>query len=375
MISGKDYMDVTARIYAAAIDPSRWQDALDATGSILGGTKLHLFAHDVSSRRNLGMLLYGHEEVWRQNYMDHYATVNPYPAFADHFGLGMVKTLESSVPQDQLQTTEFYNDWLKPQENLATGTGLVLSSDAASLCVIGTLQPAQHADKLDALAMDGMKLLAKTFLQAWQLCGTAAARAFDAGKVVGPVEGEIVLVVDPERRNVHHNGAAERSLSTGTWLRTNGSGHVRLSDERGDRLLTSMLSAIDRGEAIPSRRIQIDHGAQVATLDLLPFFPDGVEDWGAALRLGLLRRPAVVICISPVRQPDDVPSWLRDADLTSAELEVAEALATGLSPADIAAVRSVSIHTVRNQIKTTMQKCGVSRQAQLVALIAGSNGS
>jgi len=57
-------------------------------------------------------------------------------------------------------------------------------------------------------------------------------------------------------------------------------------------------------------------------------------------------------------------------DLTRAESEVAVLLAEGLAPTEIADRRSVSLDTVRNQIKALLQKTGADRLGGLIALMA-----
>ena len=56
--------------------------------------------------------------------------------------------------------------------------------------------------------------------------------------------------------------------------------------------------------------------------------------------------------------------------LTPAESGVAALLAEGLSPAKIAERRTVSLDTVRNQIKALLQKTGATRLGGLIALLA-----
>ncbi len=56
--------------------------------------------------------------------------------------------------------------------------------------------------------------------------------------------------------------------------------------------------------------------------------------------------------------------------LSRAESEVAALLADGLAPTEIADRRSVSLDTVRNQIKALLQKTGASRLGGLIALLA-----
>ncbi len=57
-------------------------------------------------------------------------------------------------------------------------------------------------------------------------------------------------------------------------------------------------------------------------------------------------------------------------DLTRAESEVAELLAEGFAPAEVADQRSVSLDTVRNQIKALLQKTGATRLGGLISLLA-----
>jgi DNA-binding CsgD family transcriptional regulator len=55
--------------------------------------------------------------------------------------------------------------------------------------------------------------------------------------------------------------------------------------------------------------------------------------------------------------------------LTPAEAKVAAGLAEGRTSAEIAARHSVSIGTLRNQLKAVFFKTGARRQAELVRLV------
>ena len=52
--------------------------------------------------------------------------------------------------------------------------------------------------------------------------------------------------------------------------------------------------------------------------------------------------------------------------LTRAESEISLALLAGKSLREISGMRGVSIHTVRNQLKSAMSKAGANRQADYV---------
>ena len=55
--------------------------------------------------------------------------------------------------------------------------------------------------------------------------------------------------------------------------------------------------------------------------------------------------------------------------LTRSEAEVAVALNAGQMITEIAAFRAVSVHTVRNQVKSALSKTNSRRQAELTRLI------
>jgi len=69
------------------------------------------------------------------------------------------------------------------------------------------------------------------------------------------------------------------------------------------------------------------------------------------------------------------PTYLRDDlmrahySLTPAETEVANGLLTGYSLEEIAALRRVTVGTIRDQLKNLFGKTGTNRQADLVRLL------
>lgn len=62
-------------------------------------------------------------------------------------------------------------------------------------------------------------------------------------------------------------------------------------------------------------------------------------------------------------------SQLVSLGLTHAEAEIALSLVYGLTPREIASKRRVSIHTIRNQLKSAMSKTGSRRQSDLVLIV------
>jgi DNA-binding CsgD family transcriptional regulator len=59
-------------------------------------------------------------------------------------------------------------------------------------------------------------------------------------------------------------------------------------------------------------------------------------------------------------------------DLTATEARVAQAIASGAQPQEIALSLGVKIGTIRSHMKTIFAKTGTSRQAELALLLTGA---
>lgn len=97
-----------------------------------------------------------------------------------------------------------------------------------------------------------------------------------------------------------------------------------------------------------------------------------LSDWTLTLSPLTTSGPArVLVVVNGVSETEDQVRRLRILfKLSHAEASVAVSLAQGESASLIAAVRGVSEHTVRSQIKSLFLKTGCRRQGQLVALVA-----
>ena len=78
-----------------------------------------------------------------------------------------------------------------------------------------------------------------------------------------------------------------------------------------------------------------------------------------------------VITFEAARSEDLVPLLMRAWSLTPREREVARLVIDGLSSQDIARALFISVHTVRDHLKSIFGKTGVSRRQDLVTALAG----
>jgi DNA-binding CsgD family transcriptional regulator len=99
----------------------------------------------------------------------------------------------------------------------------------------------------------------------------------------------------------------------------------------------------------------------------------GARDFGAIERA----RARIVAVYMQAKAGQHVPpgAWVGLEDRLSArELEVAEAVAMGLSNKQIAATLHISVRTVENHLRSIFEKLGVTTRTRLAAKLYGANG-
>ena len=77
----------------------------------------------------------------------------------------------------------------------------------------------------------------------------------------------------------------------------------------------------------------------------------------------------LAVIIEPAKAADVAPLIVEAYGLTQRELEVTRAIARGLGTSQIAAWLHLSPHTVRDYVKSTFEKVGVSSRGELVAKV------
>jgi DNA-binding CsgD family transcriptional regulator len=142
---------------------------------------------------------------------------------------------------------------------------------------------------------------------------------------------------------------------------------VALTDRRADTLLEKALLHVS-GQSSSRYVCSIPIAG---TADNPPSITHVVPLRGAAYDVfsGL----SCILVFTPITQLKAPSSDIIQAlfNLTPAEARVAAGIAGGQTPTEIALDAGVSVHTVKTQLRAVFEKAAVSRQAELVALLAG----
>jgi DNA-binding CsgD family transcriptional regulator len=199
--------------------------------------------------------------------------------------------------------------------------------------------------------------------------GPAWARA--AAAALGVI-GLPAAVLSRTHRLAAANGLMERLIPRVVQDRQQ---RLGLADRRADSMLGQALLQMQTG--VEARVIPLAATAHLPP-SVVHVFPalDTVQDAVQDTVQDIADAEAVscIIVITAVSRPRIASAEvLRDLfDLTPAEARVACGIAAGKTVHDLAAEAGLAAGTVRQQLKSVFGKTGVSRQADLVALVVGS---
>jgi DNA-binding CsgD family transcriptional regulator len=277
---------------------------------------------------------------------------------------------EAMIAPDAFNRTEFYNDWMRPQDLLHwVGLRPPVGSDAFLGLGIGL------SSRVGAFTAEEQRLLIDLSDHLGR-AGEIARRLdlFDAQtRATSAVLSDLaagVLLVDTGLRVVFANRSAEELLVAGDGLSARG-GRLRAT---APRLEPALRDAVRRATGEP----EADRGP--GTTLSLPR-PEGAAPLVVSVgplderdRPGIgVGRLAILVIGVPERDVGVDHERLRAAyDLTAAEARLGVALCAGRSLAEHAADAGVSLNTVKFHLKAVFEKTGEARQPDLVRCLVGN---
>lgn len=371
-MAGSDaLLDLLGAVYDAATDAREWPRFLRTLADAVGCSAVGLFPMEAQSASTRITHTFGHAPDAIERYDAHYGRpeVNAYAMHVAPAQLvpGTVLRAEAICPDRLLVRSEYFNDWLRPQQLGAGGFG-VLAGPHGGLLILSVAR----ARGLGALSSDELAVLTTIVphlqraitmqeqLERLQAEGDAAIASLDhlpAG----------VILLDEHARPLLVNRSARALIDADDGLRLTRDGLGALDAGTTERLQRMVGAAIDTtlgrgadgGDALALPR----------TAGKLPLHASVLSVGRYHFRVGVRFAAAVVFVADPARvvEPGDILRRLYG--LTAAEATLATLLVNGRSPEEAAGELGVSIHTVRTQLKHVLGKTGARRQAELIRLV------
>ena len=361
------------RIYDAAADASLWPAFLEAFANAVAGTLTAIAYHDLrESRANMGAAIrFDPDYVGR--YIDYYGTFDPWrSAWMARFSRASpeaIVTSEELISPDQLDKTEFFNDYLLPQDTVHQFGGPIAIRDARWCSVLTCLRPRKKGP-FDPEAVELLRLLFPHLQRAVQFhCKMAELEGrqracLDALDLL-PTG---VILIDQRGRISAVNRSAKQILDQNDGLTTDREGLVASTPTQNRDLRASVAAASRAAQgtgltAGGSLSIMRPSGKRPFTLITMPASVHAFPSDG--------RGPVVIVFVSdPEARQQTVPELLANIyDLSAAESGLAQQLMQGVTLVRAAGLLGISHNTARSHLQRIYGKTDTCHQGDLVRLL------
>jgi hypothetical protein len=133
-MAGREDGSLVDLIYDVALEPAQWVSVIGRMADLLGGTGGWLSQLNFvdGSGGHLQDPMAGVDKSWVPKYMEHFSAIKPFATAADPQDFlanwtPRILTNDDEVPRDELVRTEFFNDWMRPQ-NVASSMMIRLAT-------------------------------------------------------------------------------------------------------------------------------------------------------------------------------------------------------------------------------------------------------
>ncbi|MFF7705988.1 helix-turn-helix transcriptional regulator [Pseudomonas sp. NPDC007930] len=361
-------------IYEAALDSRRWPVFLSEFAARMNSHAALIWAHDFSSRTSevqgtdgIISCTLGFDEAALGTFAQYYSERNVWTEDPLRHKTGGIVTSSSLYCDRLLKRSEYYNDWLKPQDFFYSSAAIVEKQADRSLNV--TLMRQERAGTYNEQETQLIGLLMPHLQAAFALHRRLYRLDALEQATLGVLEYSPfgIALLDEQARVIYSNQLAH-SLARQSGLLNFTAGGTLTARYAADnaRLYRRLKLAVRTGLGAASEgggTLRL-HGLGGARLDLvITPLPSWASPFGE-------RSAAAVFFSDPNATIGSLAERLRALyGMTRAEAQLTEALANGLTPKEYAERQQLSVHTVRAQFKAAAAKAGTRRQADLLRIV------
>jgi DNA-binding CsgD family transcriptional regulator len=361
-ISADDIIRLSDRLYDSVHDSARLSEAMLALEEQTGAVKAMLAVFE--------QRLTGGEAYFADCDEEYSAGAslpnNPFMPALTSAAAGTIFTHDALL-DGRFEHSQFFSEWARPQR-FRSMSAMVTMREGRLFGFLGlSWDRANAQDEADAV----LTALAPTLDRVTRLhLGGGVIRLAESQDTFDRM-GVGAIVVDAAGRAAHVNAKADAILSDPYGGLSLAGGTLRAANRSQQRLLAGLIVAAtrdgDTGMQPGGDAVLYADAAQTR-----PVLAVSVSPIRSAVAYGLSIGRAAMVLLRPLgaRLPTGFASRLQSLfGLSPAEAALGISLVEGQSPADVAAARAVSIHTVRTQLAQLFRKTGTTRQSQLVAVL------
>ena len=364
-------------IYNCALGLSDWDAVCRTLSAELPGAGIALHMHDDRHPTNVGVHTAGYDPSAVSDYTQHFVSLNPWLPSAPLMPAGLLHHSEDVVPLADMLGSEFWNDWLKPQGEFASGSRVILTHDGgrhAFLAINYTHRTAGPREKADELMRLAAPHVQRAFML-WQHTRFEPMKRSTLGAVLDGLRVPII-VVHCDRSVVYANRRGEKLLRDLDGMSIDADRSLHLMDGQADDRLGKALAEQARSPQslapliVARKADRATGGARRFVVSAMPL--PGDEGGVVFAQHTFANECLVALVVNDIEPRPAIPAEVlaEGFGLTDAEAEVAAALLVGRTLSEYAEEKGGSRYTARNQLASTLSKTGMARQADLIALLS-----
>lgn len=369
-LGSEDILELTSLMYSAALDGQRWHQFVKRLHQVSGGVRAHIFGADYQTENYFGIITGGHDPEAVKQFESYYGELNAWMPRFSSGSTGEVMHSQEMCSLEEIEKTEFYHDWVRPNDDIVGGGGAVLFNDQSRGLFIGGNIRRKDIPALEDRWIDLIRLLTPNLQQAFEISRTLEGMSIENLTLLDEAGPKVsIFILDGQGVIRYASKIAEQLLSRGEILGIDIRSRLRFINAGATLRLQAAIEAVSRGQSVLSNAFSVTAEPISYHCRVTRFFPDGLSSspFGRVYDVDQL---CLMVTLKPVLQTTDhVEVLRRELSLSLREAQVSIALTKGLALDEIADNHQVSIHTVRNQIKSAMSKLNVRRQTDLVRTI------
>lgn len=364
--------DVAQAIDAATFGSGSWDEVPLALSRAFPGSFGILYNMNFPEKQLNFLSVQNTDAAFATSLAEHFAYINPWAPYWTSVKSTFIAASEEVFPARSFAKTEFYNDWLLPQNRAEAAAGMKIVGERDEAVHLLLHFPLAKSELYDRLGKEVLNRVRGNFERSVNLArllraDTEAALAETALLERGRCAA---LVVDGSRLLRNANSQGERLLARGVGVGVR-SGRCHLMDKEADARFGAALEKLAGEVPMDASRIAFRTAAGAWQVSLAAIPPPPSSSAIAAL---LPPRRMILVLVTdlglPAGETGDLAALATLFALTPAEIAFCRRLMMGDSVAEAAERLTLTEGTARTRLKTILHKTGTVRQGQLMLLLS-----
>jgi DNA-binding CsgD family transcriptional regulator len=368
-VDDEEFSNLVGDIYDAALDQSLWVSVLEKCVSFVGGCGAALFFKNAAANGGDTYFYTGITPYYRQLYFDKYVMLDPATTGHFHADVEQPVSITDFISYDEFLETRFYQEWARPQ-GLVDFVSIVLDKSEANVAMFGVFRHERDgiADEETRRRMGLIAPHIRRSVVIGKLIDLKHTEATSFDILDGLSAG--IFLVSGDGSIVHANRAGNNMLGDGNLLRSVG-GRLTVDDARVAQTMREGFAAADAGDiALGGKAITLPMRSKTGDRyvgHLLPLNSGNRRNAG----IGHGAAAALFVRKAALETPSAPEVIAKTFNLTPTELRVLLAIVEVGGVPEVAAALGIAVTTVKSHLGRLFDKTGVTRQAELVKLVAG----